>query len=232
MWRQIGNHGYMAWDLDNLAHVALERGDYLAAQAYLNECWAIFEELGNRSGLAWTLYKLAIAEGDQRRCEPARDLLQKSLAIFEELGDRNGRAWCIEELSLVARGSGDLTTARSYIDQAMELFREIEDHQDLAYAMQRRGVSVAWKATWMRPYLAIKRHSKRSWPPERGGASCGFFRKGRCWPSRKSITKRPSSHGSRRCHSRRARSSPIAPRDGSFSISPSQGTGSFRRSHV
>src|SRR5262249_45564841 len=78
--------------LNGLGNVALDQGDYEAAQTYLGESMEIRQEIGDQSGVASSLSNLGYVACHQNNYESARTFFTESLAIQRELGEKRGIA--------------------------------------------------------------------------------------------------------------------------------------------
>jgi non-specific serine/threonine protein kinase len=82
--------------------VAYFQGDYLAANARLEQSLAIRRERGFRHGIAATLTALGLVAHDKRDYPNAQTLLKEALAIQRELGDRRSISESLEGFAAVA----------------------------------------------------------------------------------------------------------------------------------
>jgi DNA-binding SARP family transcriptional activator len=114
------------WDcLENLAEVALRRGDLDEAIRRYERGLAVSREACDRRGMAFC--HLGLAAADQRRdrgasaferCGTARDL-------FDELGDSEGVARSLVGSAVASAGSGPAGESRQLLADALEIARPI-----------------------------------------------------------------------------------------------------------
>jgi predicted ATPase/DNA-binding CsgD family transcriptional regulator len=106
LYRAVGDLGWSAQILANLAHVAYLRGDDARAKALAEEALAMQLAAGNRFGAAFTLSVLGDLAVDQGRHEDARAHYCASLEIASSYRDRWRIADCLSGLGIVA-AAGD-----------------------------------------------------------------------------------------------------------------------------
>jgi len=116
-----------AYLTNQLATLLQSQGDYVTAQAYLQQSLKICEEIGDRVGMGVTLSNLSQIYDAQGDYATALAYLQKSLKIAEEIGDQGGMGATLNNLSQIYDAQGDYTTAQAYLQQSLKIREEIGD---------------------------------------------------------------------------------------------------------
>ncbi len=119
--------------------LAVEQGDYAAADALLRENLHIARRLDDKQGVAVSLNALAVIERDRGEILGAHSLLEESLALWRELGDQKAVARCLSNLANVAKLQGDNVRARSLYAECLSIFRELGDPTGVAWSMNYLG---------------------------------------------------------------------------------------------
>jgi predicted ATPase/DNA-binding SARP family transcriptional activator/uncharacterized protein HemY len=144
--------------LNGAGKLAIAQGDYVAAQAQLEESLAIQREIGDLQGMAASLNALgnvAIAQGDY---VAAQAQLEESLAIRREIGDRWGITISLHNLGNVAYVQGDYVAAQAHFEESLAITREIGDRRSMAVALHFLGnVAIA-----QGDYVAAQAHFEES----------------------------------------------------------------------
>ncbi len=122
----------MATVLGRRAVVARDQGDYVAAQALLEESLALWRRLGDRHGLVRALADLGNVRRDVGEPASAHDLFTESLALHRALGDERGIANSLYCLALVARDRGQLAKVRPLLEESLVIERRLHNQQLIA----------------------------------------------------------------------------------------------------
>ena len=113
--------------------VAVNQGDYVAAQALLETSLPRFTALGHGQGVATALLHLgdvALGRGDLTAAE---DYYRRCLAIHRaETGSTWGTAQALNNLGETARMRGRTAEARASYQQALALFQQLATRADVA----------------------------------------------------------------------------------------------------
>jgi predicted ATPase/DNA-binding SARP family transcriptional activator len=119
--------------LNGAATLASERGDYAAAQRFLEESLAVAEELGDpiRMGVAASnLGNLALYD---ERWDDARARYEWALELYRDTSPRDV-AITLENLGLAAAGAGDLDEAVRLLEEAIAMSTQHEAPREVASA--------------------------------------------------------------------------------------------------
>jgi tetratricopeptide (TPR) repeat protein len=119
--RKIGYPSQTAYNQRSLAYVALSQGDPQAAEDYLQEGLAIYEERGLRGLKGQALGELGHVLVSQRDYPAAVQLAEDSLRICREQEHRAGMIRPNTVLGEAALGSGELESARQYFGRAIKI---------------------------------------------------------------------------------------------------------------
>jgi predicted ATPase/class 3 adenylate cyclase/DNA-binding CsgD family transcriptional regulator len=122
------------------AAIAVSRGEYPEAGAWLEESVRISEALGRRAHVARALAFLGHAARFQGDYEAARRYHEQAEAIYREVEDRWGVAWSLYDLGLVARDKGEDERAASLFTQSLEVFQELNYGWATAWARWNLGI--------------------------------------------------------------------------------------------
>jgi non-specific serine/threonine protein kinase len=105
VWQRLGDHKYSQAQ-NNLAWVALRRGDMETARAYFEASLRVQEECGDRWAMAWTLVGLGTTAAKEGAFARSRALLAEGIQRAREMGDRHIVAAGVEALADVAAEQG------------------------------------------------------------------------------------------------------------------------------
>jgi len=138
--RAVDEGGVSAWSLwarafEGVGRLALEQGDYRAAQRALDESLARDGRLEDRAAQARVLSLLGRLWRDSGRLAHAQALHEESLALYRALGDDDGRAFAVLNLGLLAYVQGDYAAAARRLGESLALYRRAEDTDGTAFAL-------------------------------------------------------------------------------------------------
>ncbi len=119
--------------------LAVEQGDYAAADTLLRENLHIARRLDDKQSIAVSLNALAVIARDRGDILGARSLLEESLALWRELGDQKAAARCLSNLANVAKLQGDNVRARSLYAECLSIFQQLGDPTGVAWSMNYLG---------------------------------------------------------------------------------------------
>ena len=153
--RELGDRRGAAALLGNLAMVAHECGDLVAARTLSQESLALSREVGDQGRVAHALNMLGSVACDQGDLATARALNQEGLAIGRELGDLDCIATSLSNLGVVAVLRGEFGDARLLYSEGIAIRREMGDRVWLARALEgaaalaaAQGDSLTAARTW------------------------------------------------------------------------------------
>jgi tetratricopeptide (TPR) repeat protein len=119
--RALGNAGLMA----------MEQGDFPAAQTLLEESSALAKASGDKRGISLALTNLAVTGCEQGDISAARPLFEEALALAKELGDTGLVSCLLTNLGLLASAQEDYPAARRFIEEGLVLNRDTGNPRDI-----------------------------------------------------------------------------------------------------
>jgi len=122
-----------------LGALASAQGDYPAAEHFLEQSLALYEELGDQSGVAASLNALAVSARDRGDYPSAQTNFERSLACWRMLSDRSAIARCLHNLANVVEVRGDYPRARVALREAADIFEELGDRSGAAWSINQQG---------------------------------------------------------------------------------------------
>ena len=142
--RALGDVRGVAASLNNLALLALDRGDLPRAMALAEEALLVCGDgkAPHVSGFALNnLGRAVLLQGDHER---ATRLAEESLSIFREIGHEAGAAQALETLGDVARDRGDWQQAAARYEEALARWRQPGHRYGAAETLVKLG-DLAWR---------------------------------------------------------------------------------------
>jgi tetratricopeptide (TPR) repeat protein len=109
--KEIGHKRLIAFVLDLLGQILLQRGEDARANTLAAESTAIFKVLGDRFGEAEAMITLARVAFFQRKLTEAHTLYEESWALLREINAKDLSATCIEGWGEVLAAQGALRPA-------------------------------------------------------------------------------------------------------------------------
>jgi predicted ATPase/class 3 adenylate cyclase/DNA-binding SARP family transcriptional activator len=121
--REWGNHPEIVGAIDQVAFLALHRGDYREAYSLYQETLAIAGVLGWRTGMGHTyMSRAAQGMGD---LETAHSHAAESLRQAREVGNKVATARALHDVGRVTLKQGDLETAGLLLQESLALWWEV-----------------------------------------------------------------------------------------------------------
>jgi predicted ATPase/DNA-binding SARP family transcriptional activator len=130
--RQLGEVEEDPRQLQGLAALALNEGDYTQGEALLQQSLRIFrewQEAGRdfeHNALGWTLDPLGGMAYCGGEFPSSRSYYEQSLSVFREAGDKTGIASAFLGLGRVAMRQGEYSSARALLQESLSLFEEVK----------------------------------------------------------------------------------------------------------
>ncbi len=144
LYRQVDDGEAIAEVLGSLGATLHDRGEYVQARDFFEQCLALHEKLGNRWGMAMAQSNLATNLIDCQLDLPrAQQLLEKSLAIRRTLGDKTGMAYTLNNLGVARLSLGNLPGALESCAESLALFRELGNKVGIVVALNSLG-QISW----------------------------------------------------------------------------------------
>ena len=122
-----------------LGALATAQGDFPAADFFLHQSFALYEEQGDRRGIAASLNALGVNARDHADYELARRNFERSLACWRTLSDPLSTARCLHNLANVLKIQGDYQQSQSLLDEAITYFEERGDRSGAAWSINQKG---------------------------------------------------------------------------------------------
>lgn len=160
----------VAWALDNIAHLRIQRGRLDEARGAIAEAVAISDRLNDaflRQRLSTTAAEIAFAAGDTDESDAAS---ARALSIASSRGDRLGRAQALRLRSRIEARRGATDQAVSSLDGARALAAQTEDLllgarvlAEFGDALAARGETERARTAWEQSRAA---YARLGMPPE------------------------------------------------------------------
>ena len=124
--RSIDNPIGTSQQLNNLAAVALTRGDLKEAKKLFQQALFINQELGNAAGAAINLANLATAAQKEKNLPLAEGYLQEARDLARQSGSAKVKGQVLCQMAGLALDQQDFATAAALLEEAKPLAREAE----------------------------------------------------------------------------------------------------------
>ena len=185
--RSIDNPIGTSQQLNNLAAVALTRGDLPEAKKLFKQALFINQELGNASGAALNLANLATAAQKEKNLAMAEGYLQEARDLARQSGSAKVKGQVLCQMAGLALDQQDLGTAAMLLEEAKPFAREAEVKGSWNYQQGRvflaRGDTVQAMSAFQAALAADKNTLNR---PGMGADLQGL---GRVWEERDDLSK-------------------------------------------
>ena len=122
--------------LNNLAALAIDQGDYGAAQPFLRESLSIKRGLGDAAGIANSLHNLGDAALHQGAYEQAAAALREGLTFSRQVGVGHVSAQSLHSLGMVVLRCGDHSGADGHLRESLSLFQQLGDRSGIALCLE------------------------------------------------------------------------------------------------
>jgi len=119
--------------------LAAEQGDYVSADALIQESLDIARRLHDHQGAAVSLNALAVNARECGDVAVAGSLFEESLALWRESGDQKAVARSLSNLATIAKLQGDNVRARSLYAECHSIFRDLGDRTGVAWSLNYQG---------------------------------------------------------------------------------------------
>ncbi|KAG8984200.1 hypothetical protein FRB94_006266 [Tulasnella sp. JGI-2019a] len=115
---RVGNASQVAFCLERLGAIYIDRGQFKEAQTSLGDAHARFVELGDGWYAAECVRQLGVIARVTGRYDEARDAFEKARHEYSMLEDANRLAFCLLQLGVVAFMEGRYNDARSAYEES------------------------------------------------------------------------------------------------------------------
>jgi predicted ATPase len=119
--------------------LALEQGDFAAADLLLRENLDIARHLADKQSIAISLNALAVIARDRGDVPLAHSLFEESLVLWRELGDQKAVARSLSNLANIVKLQGNNERARALYAECLSIFRELGDWTGVAWSTNYQG---------------------------------------------------------------------------------------------
>ncbi len=119
--------------------LAVDQGDYVAADSLFRESLNLAFKLDDKHGAAVSLNALALSERDRGNTLAARSLSEASLSLWRELDDQQAIARSLSNLANVVKMQGDNDRARALYAECLAIFQSLGDRTGVAWALNYQG---------------------------------------------------------------------------------------------
>jgi len=135
----VGHPRNRARVLQFLGALTSTQGDFPAAEQYLEQSLAVYEDLGDEWGIAASLNALGVSARDRGDYAVAQTHFERSLACWRVLNEPLAVARCLNNLANVVRFRGDYARARWALGEATEIFAGLGDSSGAAWSLSQQG---------------------------------------------------------------------------------------------
>jgi len=143
--------------------------DFPAAESFLQQSLALYEELEDRWGIAASLNGLGLSARDRNDYSAAHSYFERSLACWRMLPDRQALARCLHNLAWSVKAIGDYRRANWALQEATQIFEQVGDRSGAAWsislqgdlAREQRELTAAYG--WYQRALAMFRQAGDTW---------------------------------------------------------------------
>ncbi len=132
--------------LNNLAILALFRGDYAQAKAFYGQNLEVYRRFGNKLYVAISLLNLGEIFYLEQDYQSATALYQEALPLYLEIGSQEKHSLVLHCMGMVAMAQGNFSQAQALFEQALTLRRKVGAKQDVAETLVRLGDLACWQA--------------------------------------------------------------------------------------
>jgi predicted ATPase len=122
-----------------LGALTTAQGDFPAAESFLEQSLALYEELDDQWGIAASLNALAVSARDRGDYASAESNFERSLACWRLLPDRLAMARCLHNLANMVKVRGDYSRARWALREATDIFEAVGDRSGAAWSINQQG---------------------------------------------------------------------------------------------
>jgi predicted ATPase/DNA-binding winged helix-turn-helix (wHTH) protein len=122
-----------------LGALTTAQGDFPAAESFLEQSLALYEELDDQWGIAASLNALAVSARDRGDYASAENNFERSLACWRLLPDRLAMARCLHNLANMVKVRGDYSRARWALREATDIFEAVGDRSGAAWSINQQG---------------------------------------------------------------------------------------------
>jgi predicted ATPase/tRNA A-37 threonylcarbamoyl transferase component Bud32 len=119
--------------------LAVEQGDYSAAQTHLQDSLELATEIGDKRSMAVSTNALAVNTRDQGDLSTSRKLFEQSLGLWRELDDPRAVARALSNLAGVLKLQEDYVQAGALYDECLSIFHQLGDATGVAWGLNHQG---------------------------------------------------------------------------------------------
>ena len=143
LFRELDDRTGIAFALNLLGVIALQRGELAKAEQLLNESLALRRELGDPWTIAQTLQNFAPIALRNNDLEKAREYAEKTVLWFERAGDQRGIARSLEDFAEIAQLEGNHVHAVELMAKSLLKLIPLGDRGAIASVLENLIISFA-----------------------------------------------------------------------------------------
>ena len=122
-----------------LGALTTAQGDFAAAEFFLDQSLALYQEVEDEWGVAASFNAKGIGARDRGDYASAQIYLERSLERWRILSDKPAIARCLHNLANVVKVVGDYPRAKWALREATEIFEDLGDHSGAAWSVSQQG---------------------------------------------------------------------------------------------
>ncbi len=131
-----------------LGALTTAQGDFAAAELFLDQSLALYQQVGDEWGVAASFNAKGIGARDRGDYSSAQIYLERSLERWRVLSDGPAIARCLHNLANVVKVVGDYPRAKWALREATDIFEELGDHSGAAWSVSQQGDIAREEATF------------------------------------------------------------------------------------
>lgn len=147
-----GNKTRKASNLNFLANLMSEKGDFQSAMSSYEESLSLYRVVGHVSGEAWVLNNMASIFNYQGNRQQARLYFKQSLDLFKELGEKDGIATTLANLGEIHIRLHRYEDASLLLEESLEITTSLQDKRLAAYILRSLGQIAFFKMDFETAY--------------------------------------------------------------------------------
>jgi len=119
LFREVDDHHGIAFALNLMGVIALQKGELVRAEQLLNESLVLRKELGDPWSIAQTLQNFPPLAMQKNELKKAREYAEETIHWFEQAGDQRNMVRSLIDFADIARLEGNFTHAVALLTQVL-----------------------------------------------------------------------------------------------------------------
>lgn len=144
-FRALGNDGYAAATLNDIAGGLMEMGEISQAKTMYERALVARRLVRDKRGIADTMTNLGTILQRQGDLAGATKYNEEALVLYREIGEKDAVAFMQLNMSIVLLEQGDLSRARTLLDQSLAIQRTLGNSSDVAEVLQNLAEALAFQ---------------------------------------------------------------------------------------